>query len=366
MAEIRIPVFTADRQLASIRGEIDSAVERVLASGWFILGEEVRGFEEKFAEYCEAGQAVGVGNGTDAIELALRAVGTGPGDEVITVAHTAPFTGLAILATGATPVFVDVDAETMLMDASLVEAALSPATQAILPVHLSGQAADVAAIGAVARKAEIAVVVDAAQAHGASVAGSRAAALGDVAAFSFYPTKNLGAYGDGGAVVTDDPEIAERVRQLRRGGMAAEYRSELPGRNSRLDEMQAAVLRVKLPLLEGWNERRREIAARYGAKLRTVRVPDGDAGHARHLYAVRSPHRDELAAHLAERGIGSRAHYPWALHQQAAFAERCRVSGSLAQTERCCREVLSLPLFPELTDDEVAAVIAATNEFSPG
>jgi len=366
LADIRIPVFTADRQLASIRGEIDAAIERVLGSGRFILGREVVAFEAELAAFCGVDYAVGVGNGTDAIELALRAVGVGPGDEVITVAHTAPFTGLAILATGATPVFVDVDEATMLMDASLVEAALSPSTRAILPVHLYGQAGDMGAIGAVAEKAEVRVVVDAAQAHGASIAGSRAAALGDVAAFSFYPTKNLGAYGDGGAVVTDDPEIEKTVRRLRSGGMAAEYRSDLPGRNSRLDEMQAAILRVKLPRLEGWSERRREIAARYGAELRTVRVPDGDAGHARHLYAVRSPRRDDLTAHLAARGVGSRVHYPWALHEQEAFVGRCTVAGSLAQTERCCREVLSLPLFPELTDDEVAAVIAAANEFSAG
>jgi dTDP-3-amino-3,4,6-trideoxy-alpha-D-glucose transaminase len=366
VAEIRIPVFTTGQQLAAIRDEVDAAIERVLASGWFILGREVAAFEEEFAAYCGVDYAVGVANGTDAIELALRAVGTGPGDEVITVAHTAPFTGLAILATGATPVFVDVDEDTMLLDATLIEAALSPKTRAILPVHLYGRAADVDAIAAVARAAGVPVVVDAAQAHGASVAGDRAAALGDVAAFSFYPTKNLGAYGDGGALVTDDPEIAERVRQLRSGGMAAEYCSDLPGRNSRLDELQAAVLRVKLPLLETWNERRREIAARYGAELRTVRIPEGNAGHARHLYAVRSPRRDDLATHLAERGIGSRAHYPWALHQQAAFVEQARVAGGLTQTERCCREVLSLPLFPELTDDEVAAVMAATNEFDSG
>ena len=366
MAEIRIPAFTTGPQLASIKGEIDAAIQRVLASGWFILGDEVRAFEGEFAGYCEAGHAVGVGNGTDAIELALRAAGVGPGDEVITVAHTAPFTSLAILAVGATPVFVDVEDETMVMDPSLIQAALGSRTRAILPVHLYGRPVDLGRIGAIAAQAGIPVIVDAAQAHGASVDASRSAALGDVAAFSFYPTKNLGAYGDGGAAVTDDPEIAERVRRLRSGGMSAQYRSDLPGRNSRLDELQAAILRVKLNHLDRWSDRRRAIAARYDEAIRSVRPPDPHDGHVQHLYAVRSPDRGALAGHLAERGIGSGVHYPWPLHRQDAFAGRCRISGDLTITERCCREVLSLPLYPEMTDGNVEAVIAAVNEFSPG
>jgi len=366
--EIRIPVFSTGRQVAELEGEIRAAMDRVMASGWFILGEEVRALEREFARFCEAREAVGVGNGTDAIELALRAVGAGAGDEVITVAHTAPFTGLAVLAIGATPVFVDVEEETMLMNPAEIEAALSPATKAILPVSLYGQACNLKRIGRVAGGAGVRVVVDAAQAHGASSGGSRQAALGGgpggpVAAFSFYPTKNLGAYGDGGAVVTDDPEVAESVHRWRGGGMGDAYRSDQPGRNSRLDELQAAILRVKLPYLERWNERRHAIAARYGEGLRTVRTPADGPGRVYHLYVVRTPDRDALQAHLAERGIGAAIHYPWPLHRQGAFGRRSRVVGTLENTERCCAEVLSLPLYPEMTDGEVDQVIAAVNEF---
>jgi len=366
--EIRIPVFSTGRQVAELEGEIRAAMDRVMASGWFILGEEVRALEREFARFCEAREAVGVGNGTDAIELALRAVGAGAGDEVITVAHTAPFTGLAVLAIGATPVFVDVEEETMLMNPAEIEAALSPATKAILPVSLYGQACNLKRIGRVAGGAGVRVVVDAAQAHGASSGGSRQAALGGgpggpVAAFSFYPTKNLGAYGDGGAVVTADPEVAESVHRWRGGGMGDAYRSDQPGRNSRLDELQAAILRVKLPYLERWNERRHAIAARYGEGLRTVRTPADGPGRVYHLYVVRTPDRDALQAHLAERGIGAAIHYPWPLHRQGAFGRRSRVVGTLENTERCCAEVLSLPLYPEMTDGEVDQVIAAVNEF---
>ena len=366
--EIRIPVFSTARQIAALDGEVQAAIARVFASGMFILGEEVRAFEREFARFCEMGEAVGVGNGTDAIELALRAVGVGAGDEVITVAHTAPFTGLPVLAIGATPVFVDVQEDTMLLDPAGVEAALGPATKAILPVSLYGRACDLNGIGRVVGGAGVRVVVDAAQAHGASSGGSRRAALGggpagSVAAFSFYPTKNLGAYGDGGAVVTDDPDVAEAVRRWRGGGMGEAYRSDEQGRNSRLDELQAAILRAKLPHLEGWNERRRAIAARYGEGLKTVRTPADCPGHVHHLYPVRTADRDALKSHLAERGIGSAIHYPWPLHRQGAFAGRCRVVGTLENTERCCDEVLSLPLYPEMTDGEVAEVIAAVNEF---
>jgi dTDP-4-amino-4,6-dideoxygalactose transaminase len=368
MPEIRIPVFSTLRQVTELEGEIRAAMERVMASGWFILGEEVRAFEREFARFCEAREAVGVGNGTDAIELALRAVGVAAGDEVITVAHTAPFTGLAVLAIGATPVFVDVEEETMLMNPAGIEAALSPATKAILPVSLYGQACDVDRIESLAEGTGVRVVVDAAQAHGASSGGSRRAALGGgpegpVAAFSFYPTKNLGAYGDGGAVVTDDPEVAESVRRWRGGGMGKAYRSDGQGRNSRLDELQAAILRVKLPYLERWNERRHAIAARYGEGLETVRTPADGTGRVYHLYVIRTPERDALKTHLAERGIGSAIHYPWPLHRQGAFEGRCRVVGTLDNTERCCAEVLSLPLYPEMTDGEVEEVIVAVNEF---
>lgn len=369
--DIRIPVFSTARQITELGEEVQAAIRRVFESGWFILGEEVRAFEQEFARFCESEDAVGVGNGTDAIELALRAVGVGPGDEVITVAHTAPFTGLAVLAIGARPVFVDVDEESMLMDPSGVEAALSPATRAILPVSLYGGPCDLNRIGPLADGAKVPVVVDAAQAHGASIDGSRSAALGwktggATAAFSFYPTKNLGAYGDGGAVTTDDPEVADSLRRWRGGGMGDVYRSDQSGRNSRLDEVQAAILRVKLPHLERWTERRRAIAASYDERLKTVRIPATSPGHVHHLYAVRTKHRDALQSHLAERGIGSAVHYPWPLHQQGAFAGRCKLLGTLKNTERCCQEVLSLPMYPELTDEEVEEVIAAVNDFYGG
>ena len=377
MPEMRILAFNTLRQVAELEREIRAAMDRVMASGWFILGEEVRAFEREFARFCEAREAVGVGNGTDAIELALRAVGVGAGDEVITVAHTAPFTGLAVLAIGATPVFVDVEEETMLMNPAKIEAALSPATKAILPVSLYGQACDLDRIESLAEGSGVRVVVDAAQAHGASSGGSRGAALGGgpggavasgreagaVAAFSFYPTKNLGAYGDGGAVVTDDPEVAESVRRWRGGGMGEAYRSDEQGRNSRLDELQSAILRVKLPYLERWNERRHAIAARYGEGLETVRTPADGSGRVYHLYVIRTPDRDGLRAHLAERGIGSAIHYPWPMHRQGAFDGRCRVVGTLENTERCCAQVLSLPMYPEMTDGEVEEVIGAVNEF---
>ncbi len=386
---MRIPVFSTARQVAELEGEIRAAIERVIASGWFILGEEVRAFEQEFSRFCKAAEAVGVGNGTDAIELALRAVGVGPGDEVITVAHTAPFTGLAVLAIRATPVFVDVEEETMLMNPAEIEAALGPATKAILPVSLYGQACDLERIESLAKGARVRVVVDAAQAHGASINGSRGEALGKgpgwsvlgggeggtvlgaglsgaVAAFSFYPTKNLGAYGAGGGGVTEGPAGAEPVRRWGGGGMGEAYRSDEQGRNSRLDEMQAAILRVKLPYLKKWNERRAAIAARYGDGLKTVMTPADGAGRVYHLYVVRTPDRDGLRAHLAQRGIGSAIHYPWPLHRQGAFDGRCRLVGTLENSERCCAEVLSLPLFPEMTDGEVEEVIEAVNEFRGG
>ncbi|MBM4436656.1 MAG: DegT/DnrJ/EryC1/StrS family aminotransferase [Actinobacteria bacterium] len=364
MPRPRVPLFDTSPQYATLAADVQAAIDQVFATNWFILGEQVRQFEIEFAAYCGAAYAVGVGNGTDAIELALRAVGVGPGDEVITVGLTAPFTALPILALQATPVLVDVDPATLLLNAAALEAAIGPRTRAILPVNLYGRPCDLAAITAVARGRGLPVVTDCAQAHGAAIDGRRALALGDIAAFSFYPTKNLGAYGDAGAVVTDRADLADAVRRLRNGGMAEQYRADVPGRNSRLDELQAAVLRVKLPRLDGWNVRRRTIAARYARELRGIAPPPDVPGHVYHLYVVRAPARDALAARLAEQGIGTKVHYPWPVHLQPAFIGRCRVPLPLTHTEQACREILSLPIYPELTDEQVDAVVAAVNAFA--
>lgn len=368
MTEIRIPVFTTAAQVVALKDQMQAAIARVTSSGQFILDREVQCFEQEFANYCGVKAAVGVGNGTDAIELALRAVGVRSNHEVITVANTAPFTGLAILAIGATPVFVDVTDRQMLMDPARLLAAVSPKTKAILPVNLYGETCNLNEIMAIARTTELSVVVDAAQAHATNIGAGITAPRGSngsktAAAFSFYPTKNLGGYGDGGAVITNDPEIADQVRRWRNGGMADNYRSDQPGRNSRLDELQAAILRVKLPHLKSWTKRRRSIAARYTMELKTVQTPEGSADHVYHLYPVRTTSRNSLRAHLQQRGIGSAIHYPWPLTQQGAFVGRSKTIGPLDITQRCCDTVVSLPLYPEITDDEVGEVINAVNDF---
>lgn len=365
-----IPIASASAQYATIKEEIDAAVHRVLESGWFILNEEVRAFEREFAAYCGADFAVGVGNGTDALMLALRALDIGPGDEVVTVPMTAAFGAFAITMTGATPVFVDIDAATANMDVALLEAAISPRTKAIMPVHLYGQAADLGAIMAIAQRHSIPVVEDAAQAHGAMYDGKRVGSIGKIAGFSFYPSKNLGAAGDGGAVTTNDAALAERVAMLRNGGQRGKYEHVIQGVNSRLDEMQAAVLRVKLAHLDAWNAARRAHAHRYEELLAgsSVELPEERAGaapegHVWHLYAIRHPRRDALAAYLKERGIGTGVHYPAALHLQPAFASLGIGPGAYPVAERQAREELSLPLFPELTANEVAYVANAVRAF---
>ena len=265
-----VPQFTTARQFATIETEVRQAIERVLDSNWFVLGNELEAFEQEFASFCGVSHCVGVGNGTDAIELALRACGVGPGDEVIIPAFTANFTALAVTATGATPVLVDVAADTATIDPTQIESAVTPATKAIVPVHLYGQPAEMDPINEFAKQHDLWVVEDVAQAHGAAYRGQSVGSLGDLGAFSFYPTKNLGAYGDGGAVVTDSPELAARLRLLRHGGIDEGYMSVVKGRNSRLDELQAAILRAKLPHLNAWSERRRAIARSYTATLNQV------------------------------------------------------------------------------------------------
>jgi dTDP-4-amino-4,6-dideoxygalactose transaminase len=323
-------------------------------------GAAVEEFERAWAEYCGAAHAVGVASGTDALELALRAGGVGPGDEVITAANTCVPTVAAIVSAGATPVLADVDPHTRTLDPDSVAAAIGPRTRALVPVHLYGRCADMDALGALAREHGLLVVEDAAQAHGAEVGGRRAGTLGDAAAFSFYPTKNLGALGDAGAVVTDDAALAERARMLRSYGEREQYRSELEGRNSRLDTLQAALLRAKLPHLDRWTARRRAIAAHYAEALAELPLalpdePDGGV-HAFHLYVVRTADRDGLRDALARAGVGTLVHYPRAVHEHPAYAPLRR---ELPVSEALAREVLSLPLYPELADGEVEAVTAA-------
>jgi len=358
-----IPFGDLRRNYLRLRGEIDQAMSGVLADGWFVLGRRVAAFEEAFAAYCGVEHAVGVGNGTDAIALALRAVGVEPGDEVITTPLSAAFTALAISQIGATPVFVDVDPESLNLDTGRIEGAVTPRTRAILPVHLYGQPADMDVILAVARARGLAVVEDAAQAHGASYRGRRVGGLGDAAAFSFYPSKNLGAYGDGGAVTTDDPAVAERVRLLRDGGQSRRYRHEIQGVNSRLDELQAAVLAVKLAQLDDDNARRRAIAARYAEalatqqELRPLKVAD-EVEHAFHVYVVRAVGRDSVAERLAEAGVGTAVHYPTPIHLQPVYGGSAR-RGECPVSEQAADEVLSLPTYPELTDAELDTITGA-------
>lgn len=365
-----IPIASASAQYATIKEEIDDAALRVLESGWFVLGEEVRAFEAEFAAYCGTAHAIGVGNGTDALMLGLRALGVGPGDEVITVPMTAAFGVFAITMTGAAPVFVDIEPRTANMDPSLLEAAITPRTKAIMPVHLYGQAADLGPIMAIATRHGIPVLEDAAQAHGALWEGRRVGTVGRLGAFSFYPSKNLGANGDGGAVVTDDPDLAARVRMLHNGGQQGKYNHVIQGVNSRLDEMQAAMLRVKLARLDGWNAARRRRADRYGELLAgsAAELPERRAGaapesHVWHLYAIRHPRRDALAAHLKERGIGTGVHYPTAIHMQPAFAALGIAPGTFPVAERQAREELSLPLYPELPLGDVDYVADAVRAF---
>jgi dTDP-4-amino-4,6-dideoxygalactose transaminase len=360
-----IPIGDLKRQYEAIKPELDAAAARVLASGWYILGAEVKAFEAAFAEFCGVGHAIGVGNGTEALYLALAALGVGPGHEVITVANAAVYEPLTILQTGARPVFVDVDERTYNMEPELLEAAITPRTRAIMPVHLYGRMADMDAIMDVARRHDLPVIEDAAQAHGAVLNGRVAGSIGACGAFSFYPSKNLGALGDGGALVTDDAELAAKLRRLREYGWKERYyTTDTGGINSRLDEMQAALLHVKLGHLAQWNERRRAIARRYNELLAGtgLGLPDLlDARHVCHLYVVRAPERDRLQAGLRERGVGAAVHYPLPAHLQPVYAGLA-APGSLPVTERLANEVLSLPIYPELTDAEVEAVAAAVRE----
>ena len=329
-----------------------------------MLGPELSSFESEFSSWCGSSNTVGVASGTDAIELALRALEVGPGDEVITQATTCVPTVAAIERAGATPVLCDVELATASIDATSIEQAIGPRTKAIVPVHLYGQCVDIAAVEAVAGK--IPIIEDCAQAHGTTLGDRRAGTFGRLGAFSFYPTKNLGALGDAGAVVTDDDELAAKMRKLRAYGQSDRYRHDLAGVNSRLDEIQAAALSAKLPWLDGWVTRRQEIAGRYLSAFAQSPLgllpPREGSGHAFHLFVVRASDRDALQSALETRGIGTIVHYPLAIHQQPAYRELADGPVALTNSERLCSEVLSLPLYPELTDDEVAEVIDAVLE----
>jgi len=355
-----------ERHHAPLGDELARAATAVLSSGWFVLGRHVEAFERAFAEFCGTADAIGVGNGTDALEIALRALELAPGDEVLTVANAGMYATAAIGAVGAVPVFADVDPETMTVDTGAVARALSPLTKAIVLTHLYGRLADVDGVLAVARARGIPVVEDCAQAHGASLGGRRAGSFGALGCFSFYPTKNLGACGDGGAVVTSDPALARRVRQLRQYGWSEKYRALVPGgRNSRLDELQDALLSVKLPRLSGWNARRSAIAQRYSAEIRhpLIQAPSIESErHVAHLYVVRSTRRSALRKHLERHGIATEVHYPVPDHRQPALAGRFRDTG-LPVTELLAEEVLTLPCFPEMTDGEVSQVTLACNSW---
>lgn len=346
---------------------VDAAIQRVLDGGYYVLGPEVEAFERDFAAFVGVSHAVGVANGTEALTLALMACGIGPGDEVVTVSFTAVATVAAVDIAGAMPVIADIEPDYYTLDPAALERAITPRTKAVVPVHLYGQPAAVDEISAIAERHGLRVIEDCAQAAGATYRGRRAGALGDVGCFSFYPTKNLGAVGDGGICVTDDPEIAARLRALRQYGWHQDQISESAGRNSRLDEIQAAILNAKLPELDADNADRQAVAGRYDAALAETglglpaRRPE--CGHVHHLYVVRSARRDALKSHLAERGIAAGVHYPAPVHLQPAYRGRLADAGSLPETERAAQEVLSLPLHPGLDEAAMQRVVDAVREF---
>jgi dTDP-4-amino-4,6-dideoxygalactose transaminase len=364
---VNVPFVDLKAQYQSIAGDIDQAVARVLSSANFILGEDVSLFEAEFAEYCETAFCVGLDSGTSALELALRACDVGPGAEVITVANTFIATASAIAFTGARPVLVDADLATYGMNVEAVARAITPNTRAIIPVHLFGQPVDMAPLLELARRRNIHVIEDACQAHGAEYHGKRVGSLADIGCFSFYPGKNLGAYGDAGALVTHDPAIAERVRMLRDYGQTRKYHHKFIGYNRRLDTLQAAVLRVKLPKLDSWNSARARHAETYNALLADAPVvtPITANGrtHVNHLYVIRLRERDKLQAYLQDRGIATGIHYPVPIHLQEAYAHLGYRRGDFPVTEQCADQMLSLPMYPELTQDQIRYVACAVREF---
>lgn len=340
--------------------EIDTAIQRVLCKGWYILGEETTSFESEFAEYIGVTHGIGVGSGTEALHIAMAACDIGPGDEVVTVSHTAVATVAAIELVGARPVFVDIEPNYYTLDPERLEAAITKQTKAIIPVHLYGQPVDIVPILDIAKKHDLCIIEDCAQAHGAMYRGQYVGSCGDLACFSFYPTKNLGALGDGGMVVTSNQKLAEKVRLLREYGWADRYISKIPGWNSRLDELQAAILRVKLRYLNADNAARANIASKYDHALEGLGIITPKrrkkATHVYHLYVISSKKRDEMLAFLKVQGVGALIHYPVPIHLQPAYRDTFQ-RDDLFETEKAASEVMSLPIYPELSDKEVNTVV---------
>jgi dTDP-4-amino-4,6-dideoxygalactose transaminase len=364
---MQVPLVDLAAQYRSIRPDVDRAIQRVLDRTAFILGDEVTEFESAFAGYVRAAGAVGVSSGTAAIELSLRAIGLQAGDEVITTAHTFIATAEAITNAGGRPVFADIDPATFNIDPNQVEALITPRTRAILPVHLYGQPADMPALLEIAERRGLVVIEDAAQAVGAEIDGRRCGSIGHLACFSFYPGKNLGAYGDAGAVTGDDLDLLARIRRMRDHGRTTKYEHVEVGYAERIDALQAAILAAKLPHLEAWNEARRDHAHRYGELLVGAPVvpPVERAGvrHVYHLYVVRSTRRDALLEHLKANGVAAGVHYPIPLHRQPAYASQGYADVSLPETEAAADEVLSLPMYPELTDEQLQHIASHVRSF---
>jgi dTDP-4-amino-4,6-dideoxygalactose transaminase len=361
-----LPLVDLKAQHAAIAAEVGAAVGRVMANADFILGSDVAAFEREFGSYCEADHAVGLDSGMSALELGMRAMGIGPGDEVITPAGSFIASSSAISFTGATPVWVDVDARTYNIDPRLIEAAITPRTRAIMAVHLYGQPADMDSILEVAARHHLPVIEDACQSHGARYKGRRTGSMGTFAAFSFYPSKNLGAYGDAGALTTGDEQLAEKVRMMRNYGQRAKYDHAYLAWNRRLDTLQAAVLRVKLPHLDAWNQSRRRIASLYDELLSgspvTLPYSRPDVEHVHHLYVIQVEDRDRLQAELTAHGIGTGIHYPVPIHLQEAYRAAGFGPGAFPVTEAAARRVLSLPMYPEMTDDDARRVATTVAE----
>jgi dTDP-4-amino-4,6-dideoxygalactose transaminase len=363
-----IPFVDLKAQYQTIKVEIDQAMDRVISNTAFIGGEDLKQFDQEFAAYCGAKACVSVGNGTDALYIALRALGIGAGDEVITVAHTFIATSEAITQVGARAVFVDIEPDTMLMSADAVAAAVTSKTKAIIAVQLYGQPCDMDRVMAIAKEHSLKVIEDGAQAHGASWNGKRVGVLGDVACFSFYPGKNLGAYGDGGAIVSNDEALIKRAKMIANHGRLEKYTHEMEGVNSRLDGLQAAILRVKLPYLDKWNAGRQRVAARYldklqgsGVVLPTIR---SEANPVWHLFVVRVKNRDGFQAFLKEKGIATGVHYPIPLHRQQAYEYLNMSVGSLPVTEQVAASIVSLPMYPELSDSAIDEIVQAIFDYS--
>jgi dTDP-4-amino-4,6-dideoxygalactose transaminase len=364
----QIPLVDLKAQYAEIRSEVDAAVGRVIANADFILGKDVEEFEAEYTRYCEAAHCVALDSGLSALELGMRALGIGPGDEVITPAHSFIASSSAISFTGATPVWVDSDPQTYNIDPKLIKAAITPRTKAIMPVHLYGQPADMEPIMEIARRHKLLVVEDACQAHGARYRGRRVGTIGDIAAFSFYPGKNLGAYGDAGALVTNNAEVAKTVHDMRNYGQRKKYEHAFLAWNRRMDTLQAAILRAKLPHLEAWNTARRRHASAYDELLAGsgLGLPHTAPGveHVFHLYVVQSERRDALLAHLADGGVHGGIHYPVPIHLQEAYRPAGKGAGSFPVAEAVTPRVLSLPMYPELGEDQLQRVADAVASFS--